>query len=197
MQIWVFGIAGLNLGKEYVGKLVYAMQIAEILSFEEYWADSRFKYKFSALNDNDLLAIERGEDQRNTFAFWRSNNDYRRCGDNIRGTKDKGGEYVLVSDTFIYHGAGTHKQKDFFIHRFDCEINNTMRPYRIYSSDNEKPISANILSYIKNEFKNDRCTERPIFSAEDFSYLIEIDSSTSRKKDRNEDNPLPKRIRHC
>jgi len=113
MQIWVFGIAGIKFGNEYTGRLIYSMHVTEILAFEEYWVDSRFKYKISALDEKDWLIIERGDDQRRNFAFWRGNKDYRRCGDNISGTKNKDSEYVLISDTFIYHGDDTRKQKEF------------------------------------------------------------------------------------
>ena len=114
MGIWVIGIAGLNLnlGDERGGKLLYAMQVTEVLTFEEYWNDSRFEYKVQILNENERLILENGEDKKRKYSFWRNNKSRLVCGDvdTIFGMRN---EPVLVSETFIYHGFDCRKQNEF------------------------------------------------------------------------------------
>ena len=200
MGIWVIGVAGKNLGDDCWGKLLYAMQVTEILTFEEYWSDSRFKYKTQVLSEKEHIAIENGSDRNKKYAFWRSNKNRLVSGDNIFGKKDETAEYVLVSDTFTYYGTDCRKSDEIFYKRFDFNPNDDVRGHRIFSNDRkkaEKPIPATIISYIQNEFQNEKCLARPTFSAEGFDYLCQDCLTIPERKDWIENNPLPKRVRHC
>jgi len=199
MGIWVIGIAGSRLGEERRGKLLYAMQVTEVLEFEKYWADSRFDYKTQVLNERESNAIINSH--KNNYAFWRNNKNRLVCGDNINlsDRKDLATGCVLVSDTFIYHGTECSTQ-DEIIKRFKFGKNDAVRGHRIFSNDTKvakKPIPDEIISYIQNEFQNTKCLARPTFSAEGFDYICKEGLLINRKKDRYENNPLPKGVRHC
>jgi hypothetical protein len=45
---WIIGTGSKALGFEHY--LIYAMQVTEILTFDEYWEDERFQYKKPVLN---------------------------------------------------------------------------------------------------------------------------------------------------
>jgi len=198
MGIWVIGIAGLNLnlGDERGGKLLYAMQITEVLTFEEYWNDPRFKYKTQILNETERFIIENGDDRKKTYSFWRNNKNMMVCGDvdTIFGMKD---EPVLVSDKFIYHGFDCHKQSEYFINRLNYAVTDPIRPFLVFSDERNKPIPREILLYIQNEFQDDKCLARPTFSAEDFDYECKDNLIMQERTGKHENNPIPKRVRHC
>ena len=93
---------------KYVNKLIYAMEVNEILTFEEYWNDSRFNIKKPILNgslarmygDNIYSLLENGE--------WKQLNSAHSNIDGSTNTKhlrtDISGEKVLVSTNFYYLG---------------------------------------------------------------------------------------------
>jgi hypothetical protein len=202
MGIWVIGIAGKRLGEERCGKLLYAMQVTEVLTFKEYWDDSRFEYKIRVLNKRENIEIK--NDRKDNYAFFKKNKNWQVCGDRIFGIFDKkdddGNRHVLVSDTFIYHGYECHKQNDRFILRFASKINDPIRPYRIFSDNKKvakKPIPQEVTSYIRNEFNNNKCLSRPAFSAEGFDYSYQVCLTVPERKDGDENYPLSKRVRHC
>ena len=168
MGIWVIGIAGSGLGKERWGKLLYAMQVTEVLEVKDYWTDPRFEYKKRVLNENESNDIKNGD--KWNYSFFRKNKNRHICGDNISGIEDEIHKFILVSDTFIYHGEECSKQDERFILRFVKNVNDPIRPYRIFSTDRGNPIPEGITSYLQNEFQNKKCLSRPTFSAVDFEY---------------------------
>ena len=185
MGIWVIGIAGLNLNLETErgGKLLYAMQVTEILAFEEYWSDDRFKYKTQILNETERLVLRNGDDRKKKYAFWRNNKNKLVCGDNIIGMKDKATDYILVSDTFIYHGFDCFKQEEYFINRLNHHVSDLIRPYLVFSDERNKPIPHEISRYIQTEFQDSKCLSRPTFSANILDmglWQIGYDESTNK-----------------
>lgn len=91
------------------GKLVFAMNVTEKLTFQQYWNDSRFEYKKPIMNgslvqmygDNIYHRDSDNED-------WCQENSHHSLpkgtvnGDNL--IKDIGGQFVLVSDHYYYFG---------------------------------------------------------------------------------------------
>ena len=199
LDIWVIGIAGMNLNLENKrgGKLLYAMQVTEILTFEDYWSDARFQYKTQLLNETERYIFDNGEDRKIKYAFWRNNKNRLVCGDKIVGTKDKATDYILVSDTFIYHGFDCYEQEDYFIHRLNYDVNDPIRPFLIFSDERNKPIPHDVSMYIQREFQDAKCLARPTFSAEDFEYKSTDELALQERLGSRENNPLPKRVRHC
>lgn len=109
---WIIGTGSKELGKisgnKYIGKLIYAMCVEEIVTFEQYWDDPRFQYKKPALNgslvtiygDNIYSKNKEGEwlqaDSAHSLSNGRLNPDHLK--------KDIRGENVLISQNFYYFG---------------------------------------------------------------------------------------------
>jgi hypothetical protein len=96
---WVVGITPHALGNQ----LAYAMQVAERLTFEQYWSDSRFRAKQPRHSSPD--PVER-----------RGDNCYRPLGGDRfaqipcshppqEQERDLSGRYVLFASRFCYYGA--------------------------------------------------------------------------------------------
>lgn len=95
---WIVGVGSRStVGNE---KMVYAMSIAEKLSFEEYAEDARFGYKIPAPG----AIRERGDNIyfKDATGSWRQRPSYHR---EKQMERDLRGEYVLVSVLFFYFGA--------------------------------------------------------------------------------------------
>lgn len=110
---WVIGTGSRALerisNRDQLHHLIFAMQIEEITTFEDYWNDNRFQYKKPVINgslvqiygDNFYHKDEKTGDwiQENSAHSLKSgfpNNDHL-----IRDTKS---ENVLISKTFYYFG---------------------------------------------------------------------------------------------
>lgn len=78
---WVIGLSP----KRYGNKLLYAMQIKEKLTFDQYYYDTRFAQKRPNLDSDDYTA---------------------KCGDNIYYRNKKTGEYVQVLNLY-HHGLSS------------------------------------------------------------------------------------------
>lgn len=47
---WILGIGSAAKGSMMKGRLIYAMQVQEILTYDRYWSDPRFSYKRPIMN---------------------------------------------------------------------------------------------------------------------------------------------------
>lgn len=109
---WIIGTGSKELenvsGNKYIGRLIYAMCVEEIITFEKYWDDPRFQYKKPALNgslvamygDNIYSKDEEGEwlqaDSAHSLPNGQLNKEHLR--------KDIRGENVLIGRNFYYFG---------------------------------------------------------------------------------------------
>lgn len=109
---WLIGTGSNSLEKasgfKCVTKLIYAMQVSEIISLHEYWEDQRFEYKKPVMNGT--LSTMFGD---NCYHLDNDNNWVQEdCAHrNINGTfnhehkeKDISGENALISQLFYYFG---------------------------------------------------------------------------------------------
>ncbi|MCC8145965.1 MAG: hypothetical protein LIO93_05920 [Bacteroidales bacterium] len=103
---WIFGSGSKEL--KNINKLIYAMQVEEILTFDEYWNDLRFQKKKPIINgslpqmygDNFYHHNEDG-------IFIQENSAHSKANGLPNGghiTKDKRGGRVLISRKFYYFG---------------------------------------------------------------------------------------------
>jgi hypothetical protein len=103
-------IVGTGAKKKYnlSGHLIYAMKVEEILSFDEYWNDPRFRYKRPVLNGSlkqihgdNIYHREQGKwmqsDSHHSFEDGRAN------ATNI--DTDTRADRVLISTKFVYFGS--------------------------------------------------------------------------------------------
>lgn len=107
MQIgdWLVGTGSVSM--KNVGRLIYAMKVEEIISFDEYWNDPRFQYKKPYLKgtlvqmygDNFYHTVDERMVQESSA---HSNPDLEQ---RIKlYNKDVKGKRVLLSKTFYYFG---------------------------------------------------------------------------------------------
>lgn len=103
---WVVGTGSANYG--LTGRIVYAMEVTEALTFNEYWSDARFFNKKPILNGSlkqafgDNIYSQRGKkwiqaDSHHSFAGGKQNVA------NIKN--DTKTNRILVSNNFRYWGA--------------------------------------------------------------------------------------------
>lgn len=107
---WVVGTGSAQ--EKRVGHIVYAMQVSEVLSFDDYWADSRFQVKKPHLHGGLKQAFGDNIYSRDAeTGSWQQADSHhsRPCGvpgkANIK--RDTSSDRVLVSGDFIYWGNGS------------------------------------------------------------------------------------------
>ena len=105
---WIIGTGSKSKGRD--GRLVYAMRVTEAMSFDEYWADSRFHSKRPDMHASVKKAF--GDNiyhRENEASEWRqldSHHSYDDGTQNDRNVRnDTQVNRVLVSDDFIYWGG--------------------------------------------------------------------------------------------
>ena len=114
-------IVGLN-SKSLGNRLVYAMQISETMTFDEYWRDRRFRAKRpdmsaggeKALGDN----IYRWDAKRQEYRQAHSLHSNRDGTENLKNKRHdtKGNDYwVLISNKFTYWGDQSPDDPPFLI----------------------------------------------------------------------------------
>lgn len=168
MGIWVIGIAGKRLnfdGSDRYGRIVYIMQVTEVLTFAEYWNDLRFVYKRLILTPKQEILYQNGH--KNNYRFFKQNNSRQVCGDNKEENRNEEHKHVLISDRFEYYGAESEKQIK-LIDYLGLSEKDTMRGHRVYPSSSGKPIPKAVIDYIKHDFGARKCLARPTFSSLDF-----------------------------
>lgn len=104
---WVFGTGSKQ--KVMAGHLVFAMNVTEKLTFQEYWDDPRFNYKKPIMNGS--LVQMYGDNiyhRDHSSNVWHQENSHHSLpngtvnGHNLE--RDIRGKYVLISEYFYYFG---------------------------------------------------------------------------------------------
>lgn len=187
LGIWLVGIASGNNRKykpDCGGKILYAMQVTQVLTYAEYWKDERF--------------IQKHVDDWSSFAYNPNNADFRNCNDNLKadskidcnGKTIKGqDEYVLISDNFIYWGDSCNKD---FGHIFYGSKTGGGR-YSINYPGKAKYDEGmrSLINFINVEFGDAKHADilgKPIMSADNFNL------EEARKAGKNENNTFTKRV---
>lgn len=105
---WVVGCGSANKVVKQGGRLVYAMKVSEVLSFNDYFSDSRFQVKKPILNGSRKQA--RGDNiYFNQNGEWSQLSSFHSKPDGTPNSdhidRDTKVDRVLVSDNFLYFGA--------------------------------------------------------------------------------------------
>lgn len=120
-------------------QLIYAMRVTEKLTFEEYWADLRFRKKrpnfYSGVahlyGDNIYHKGANGnwkqEDSHHSFANGDENN--------LNSTRDLGANAVLISADFVYYGNNAPIIPELFRNLDGDDLYPTVRDFRNSYSD--------------------------------------------------------------
>lgn len=115
---WIFGTSSTAGGKQ--SRLIYAMKVAEKISFNEYWQDPRFETKKPIMNGS-LKKMYGDNIYHNDGMEWHQANSHHSLEDgspnpkNVK--KDTSVDRVLVSFEFYYFGGQSMKlHKKFILH---------------------------------------------------------------------------------
>ena len=108
---WIVGTGSADYG--LVGKLVYAMNVSEVLSFNDYWNDERFRNKRPYLSGSLVQAFGDNIYHCHKNGKWSQEVSRHReptGGINRQHMKtDLGGKYVLISQKFFYWGKSAKR----------------------------------------------------------------------------------------
>lgn len=102
---WVIGLGSVAMGN--LGKIIYAMQVEEKITFDQYWEDPRFHNKKPVINGT--LVQMYGD---NVYHTVDGKVVQEHCAHSLKGggvnkdhlQRDSDGKYVLLSRRFYYFG---------------------------------------------------------------------------------------------
>ena len=105
---WVMGVGGRRL--RATGKCIFLMNISEICTFEEYWADTRFQIKKPVRNGSPVMMVGDNVYHKDvTTGDWIQEDSHHSNQDGstnmtnfLRDTKT---DNVLISNHFFYFGS--------------------------------------------------------------------------------------------
>ncbi|MDD5702591.1 MAG: hypothetical protein PHU23_11155 [Dehalococcoidales bacterium] len=105
---WVMGVGGTRM--RATGKCIYLMRVTEILTFDTYWSDIRFRLKRPVRNGSPVMMIGDNIYHKNvTAGDWIQEDSHHSNPDgstnNTNLETDTQSENVLVSDHFFYFGS--------------------------------------------------------------------------------------------
>ncbi len=105
---WIFGTGSKKLNRLH--QLIYAMQVEEKLSFNQYWKDERFQYKKPVVNGSiSQMYGDNFYHQNTKTGKWIQEDSAHSLKDGSPNPKhierDIGGKYVLTSQIFYYFGV--------------------------------------------------------------------------------------------
>lgn len=114
---WVIGLGSVAMGN--LGRIIYAMQVEEKITFDQYWEDPRFQNKKPVINgtlvqmygDNAYHTVDGKVVQEHCAHSLKGggvNNDHLQ--------RDSDGKYVLLSQRFYYFGDHCPEVPEDFIY---------------------------------------------------------------------------------
>ena len=113
---WIIGTGAVENG--LLNHLIFLMKVTDKLTFEEYWLDERFNYKKPVLNGS-LKQIHGDNIYSRKDGDWIQSDSHHSLHDgllNERNLKqDLSGEYVLISNHFVYLGDKYWKIPDEYL----------------------------------------------------------------------------------
>jgi hypothetical protein len=107
---WVVGTGSGAASRRRAGFLVYAMKVEEALTFDQYWADERFRLKRPNLHGSKKIAFGDNIYHRKGEGYdWKQLNSHHTLPDGrtnkFNVTTDTSVNRVLVSSSFTYWGG--------------------------------------------------------------------------------------------
>lgn len=105
---WVMGVGGRRL--KATGKCIYLMKVTEIITFDEYWIDSRFMLKKPLRNGSSVMMVGDNIYHRNRATEpWIQEDSHHSEPDgsphNKNLVRDTSSINVLISTNFYYFGS--------------------------------------------------------------------------------------------
>lgn len=113
---WIIGTGAVK--NKLLNHLIFLMKVTEKITFQEYWDDERFSYKKPILNGS-LKQIHGDNIYHEVNGVWSQLDSHHSLNDgqlnegNLK--QDLSGEYVLISNDFIYLGDNNIKISDEYL----------------------------------------------------------------------------------
>lgn len=108
---WIIGTGSKALEKiskkEYAGRLIYAMKVEEIITFEQYWVDERFQYKKPTLNGSLQTMYGDNIYYKDDNSNWKQIDSAHSLEGGVNQKhldQDVSGKNVIISQNFYYFG---------------------------------------------------------------------------------------------
>lgn len=111
---WILGTGSkaieVSTGKKSLrSKLIYAMQVTEKITFDDYWSDPRFQYKKPKMNGSRVTMFGDNFYHKDENGNWiqedSAHSRYDGTCNQGHLKKDTSGRYVLISEHFYYFGS--------------------------------------------------------------------------------------------
>ena len=145
---WIIGTGAIENG--LLNHLIFLMKVTEKLSFQEYWDDKRLSYKKPIMNGS--LKQMHGDNiyfnENNTWFQLDSHHSFHNGilnNENLR--QDLSGEFVLISDCFVYLGDQNIKVPEKYIKL--CPN----KGHRDYITVRNEELAEEFISLIVNKYK--------------------------------------------
>ena len=103
---WILGTGSAE--KHRKGYFVYAMQVTEKLSFNDYWAEPRFQSKKPDMHSSLKRTVGDNVYRYDGDKWWQADSvhSYAHGGQNpVTRDKDTKSDNVLISDRYVYYGG--------------------------------------------------------------------------------------------
>ena len=145
---WIIGTGAVANG--LLNHLIFLMKVTEKLTFQEYWEDERFNYKKPVLNGS-LKQIHGDNIYHNENNQWFQLDSHHSLYEgqiNERNLKqDLSGEYVLISNCFLYLGKNAWKVPVKYV-----EICPGTR-HRDYITIENEPLAEELITMITSKYE--------------------------------------------
>jgi len=103
---WIFGTGSKQ--KNVEGMLIFAMNVTERMTYQQYWEDPRFEYKKPIMNGSLVQMYGDNIYHKDDNDSWTQENSHHSYEDGtVNGhnlERDLSGNYVLISENFYYFG---------------------------------------------------------------------------------------------
>ncbi|MBY5353580.1 hypothetical protein HFO94_08500 [Rhizobium leguminosarum] len=130
---WVFGMGGGKLGA--VSRCIFAMQVTEAVSLDEYWADTRFKDKKPVRNGSRTMMLGDNIYHQSNDGWQQLDSHHSRPDGlpDIHNIKtDTGTNRVLLSEHFFYFGKAAPEVSKAVLDEIGYK---NIRGHRVYRND--------------------------------------------------------------
>lgn len=144
---WIVGMGSSGKESIYKGKMIYAMQVEEILTFDDYWNDIRFQNKKPVMNGSTQLKYGDNiyyTDENGYIIQVDSHHSLENGKENLLNLeRDTRGEKVLISKKFWYFGKDAIEIPESL-----STLKNVGRGYRNIHDHNNQKFIDNFVEWI-------------------------------------------------
>lgn len=151
---WVIGTGSKSLekssGLKCVSKLIYAMQVSEIIDLNSYWLDPRFQYKKPVMNGTLTTIFGDNfyclDENRNWVQIDCAHNNKDGFYNEEHIRKDTGGKNALIAEVFYFFGVNAPQLPENLL-----RICHTTQGLKIVKPDD---LANQFIDWLRNNFES-------------------------------------------